>query len=52
MAEGYLSATRKDLAVKSCGLCHGGEKVSENSRIVMAEIDIDIKDHISTEVNL
>ena len=47
MAEGYLRHTHKSLNVKSCGLSEGGLPVSQNSDIAMAELGIDIKDHIS-----
>ena len=51
MAEGYLKAKAlPDIKVKSRGLCAGGEPVSENSRLAMKEINIDISEHFSKPV--
>ena len=52
MAEGYLkSLNRSDLKVRSCGFCLGGEPVSTNSALAMAELGIDIKNHISQGIS-
>lgn len=48
MAEGYLkSKLISGLTVESRGLCMGGDAVSENSALVLEELGIDIKNHIS-----
>ncbi len=49
MAEGYLSS-KKEINVKSCGLAADGSPVSQNSKKVMAEIGIDIENHISKQI--
>lgn len=51
IAEGYLSHSHKDLKAKSCGLSEGGLPVSENSKLAMAEIGIDIANHISKPIS-
>ena len=52
MAEGYLeSKNLPDIKVKSRGLAANGEAVSENSRLAMKKMNIDISDHISETVN-
>ena len=50
MAEGYLSHTHKNFCVKSCGLSDGGMPVSENSKQALAEIGIDIGNHVSKPI--
>ena len=51
IAEGYLSHTRKDLDVKSCGLSIGGLPISQNSKLALAEIGIDKSQHISKPIS-
>lgn len=51
MAEGYLRFKNKNINVESCGLSADGSRVSENSEKVMAEIGIDISNHISQQIN-
>ena len=53
MAEGYLKSLNIDnLSVKSRGLSADGSKVSKNSEKAMAEIGIDIKEHISKQLGI
>ncbi|MBR3145355.1 MAG: ribosomal protein S18-alanine N-acetyltransferase [Clostridia bacterium] len=52
MAEGYLkSLNLKGVTVTSRGLCPGGDTVSEQSAVSMKKIGIDIKNHISKQIN-
>lgn len=51
MAEGYLkSKGLPDVSVKSRGLGADGSPVSKNSALVMDEVGIDIKNHISAQI--
>ncbi len=50
MAEGYLKS--KNISASSCGLCADGSPVSQNSKTVMAEIGIDISNHISRQITM
>lgn len=51
MAEGYLKAKAiKNTTVFSRGLAVDGSKVTENSMKAMAQIGIDIADHISSQI--
>lgn len=48
MAMGYLNSLNlRNVTATSAGLSFGGEKVSENSALVMKEAGIDISSHIS-----
>ncbi len=47
MAEGYVNARFKNITAKSCGLYTDGSPVSENSKLAMEQIGIDISSHIS-----
>lgn len=51
IAEGYLSHSRPDVTVDSCGLCDGGLPISENSRLALAEIGIDKSNHLSKPIS-
>ncbi len=51
MAEGYVNNKFDNIRVKSCGICADGSPVSENSKIVMTEIGIDISAHLSTPIS-
>ncbi len=52
MAEGYLKSKELDgVKVKSKGLAASGEAVSENSRLAMEKINIDISGLVSETVN-
>lgn len=51
MAFGYLSHKKlNNISVKNAGIAATSSPVSENSAAVMAELGIDIKDHISTPI--
>lgn len=50
MAEGYLNFKSKNYVALSCGICADGSHVSENSKKVMAEVGIDISNHISQPI--
>ena len=51
MAEGYLkSKKRKNIEIISRGLAADGSEVSENSRLAMSEIGIDISAHVSRQL--
>lgn len=53
MAEGYLNSKNiKGITAKSRGLAADGSGVSENSKLVMGEIGIDISEHISKQITL
>ena len=52
MAEGYLKSKNKNLNVISRGLAADGSSVSENSRIAMEKIGVDISHHISKQLTL
>ena len=47
MAEGYVNFKYPYVSAKSCGIFADGSAVSENSKNVMAEIEIDISTHVS-----
>ena len=51
MAEGYLKSKNKDLNVISRGLAADGSSVSENSKLAMEKIGIDISSHISKQLS-
>lgn len=52
MAEGYLkSKNRKDIEVISRGLAADGSVVSENSKLSMEELGIDISAHVSKQLS-
>lgn len=48
MAEGYVNAHFENITAKSCGIYADGSPVSENSKLAMEQIGIDISSHIST----
>lgn len=48
MAEGYANTHFKNITAKSCGLYADGSPVSENSKIAMSQIGINISAHTST----
>ncbi len=51
MAEGYLkSKKRKNIEIISRGLAADGSEVSENSRLAMSELGIDISAHVSRQL--
>ena len=50
MAEGYLNSKSGNITAKSCGVYAGGEPVSQNSETAMAELGIDISNHISSPI--
>lgn len=50
MAEAYVNSKFSGISAKSCGICADGSPVSENSKIAMAEIGIDISSHISSPI--
>lgn len=52
MAEGYLKSQRKDLNVISRGIAADGSAVSENSKIAMEKMGIDISHHISKQLTI
>lgn len=52
IAEWYLKSKNiPDLSVKSRGLSAGGEPISKNSYLVLKELGIDGKEHISTPIS-
>ena len=51
MAEGYLDYKLPDINVRSRGLAADGSEASENAVKCMAEIGIDISEHISAPLN-
>lgn len=52
MAEGYVNYKYKTVTAKSCGINAGGFPVSENAKLVMSEMGIDISSHISAPLSM